>query len=152
MLQVHVTSHVSRATTSTSTWLEIAPATPAPVLCEIHIDDGHTGRVYQARLDGQCANFISVHWSTESVLQSYSPPSVGKSSDPINFGILGAAAIAPWALILPARCNPHVVIYAVAARDEARAQIFARKHGINKVYSGAEGYQRTLYFFSSGSI
>ncbi len=50
--------------------------------------------------------------------------------DPIRIGILGAAKIAPKAVILPARNNPEFTVVAVAARDPARAQSFASAHGI----------------------
>ncbi|MCK9896455.1 Gfo/Idh/MocA family protein [Frankia sp. AgB32] len=49
---------------------------------------------------------------------------------PIRIGILGAARIAPWALVTPARSNPEVVVTAVAARDPRRADAFARRHRI----------------------
>src|SRR5262245_47834132 len=52
---------------------------------------------------------------------------------PLRIGILGAARIAPMALIRPARSVPEAAISAVAARDSARAQAFARKHGIGRV-------------------
>jgi len=53
-------------------------------------------------------------------------------------GILGAARIAPMALVAPARDVPDVEIAAVAARDPGRAQAFARKHGIPGVASSYE--------------
>lgn len=37
------------------------------------------------------------------------------------------------ALINPAKSNPNVIIYAVAARDKTRAAAFAKKHGIPHV-------------------
>ncbi len=49
---------------------------------------------------------------------------------PLKMGILGAARIAPPALIDPARENPEVEIVAVAARDLGRAQAFAAQHDI----------------------
>jgi predicted dehydrogenase len=52
---------------------------------------------------------------------------------PLRIGILGAARIAPMALIRPARSVPEAAIVAVAARDPARAEKFARKHGIARV-------------------
>ncbi|HEX5253675.1 MAG TPA: Gfo/Idh/MocA family oxidoreductase [Mycobacterium sp.] len=52
----------------------------------------------------------------------------------IRIGILGAARIAPLALINPANENPGVVVAAVAARDVPRAQAFAAKHGIASVH------------------
>lgn len=52
---------------------------------------------------------------------------------PLRIGILGAARIAPMALIRPARQVPEAAVVAVAARDRSRAQAFATKHGIPKV-------------------
>lgn len=52
----------------------------------------------------------------------------------IRIGCLGAARIAPAALIRPATKSPGVEVTAVAARDRSRAQAFASKHGIPKVY------------------
>lgn len=53
---------------------------------------------------------------------------------PLRIGILGAARIAPMALIRPAQQVPEAVVVAVAARDPARAQKFATKHGILRVH------------------
>jgi predicted dehydrogenase len=52
----------------------------------------------------------------------------------VRIGILGAARIAPRALIDPAKDNPDVVVAAVAARDASRAQAFAAKHNIARVH------------------
>ena len=52
----------------------------------------------------------------------------------ISVGILGAAGIAPMALIGPAREVPDVSIRAIAARDVMRARGFAAHHGIPRVY------------------
>lgn len=52
------------------------------------------------------------------------------SAQPLRIGILGAARIAPPALIEPARTNPDVVVTAVAARDRSRAEAYAAEHGI----------------------
>jgi predicted dehydrogenase len=57
-----------------------------------------------------------------------------ESGSPVRIGILGAARIAPLALINPARGNAEVVVAAVAARDVSRAQAFAAKHGIARVH------------------
>jgi len=54
--------------------------------------------------------------------------------DSVRIGILGAAAIAPTALVRPATRVPEVTVAAVAARDRGRAEAFARKHGIPRVY------------------
>jgi predicted dehydrogenase len=60
--------------------------------------------------------------------------SVSEREAPVRIGILGAARIAPLALINPARENAGVVVAAVAARDLSRAQAFADKHGIARVH------------------
>lgn len=53
-------------------------------------------------------------------------------------GILGAARIAPAALVRPARDHPEVTVAAVAARDGERARKFASKHGIATVHDSYE--------------
>ncbi|KAI6110139.1 NAD(P)-binding protein [Pisolithus sp. B1] len=61
------------------------------------------------------------------------PPAVTKASDngsPLKIGILGAANIAPNALIYPARSHPEVEVFAF--------------HGIKKWYGGQDGYQELL--------
>jgi predicted dehydrogenase len=57
---------------------------------------------------------------------------------PLRIGILGAARIAPMALVKPAREVPGVEVSAVAARDTARAERFAAKHGIARVHKSYE--------------
>lgn len=52
----------------------------------------------------------------------------------VRIGVLGAARIAPLALIRPARENPRAAVTAVAARDLARAEHFAQRHGIPSAY------------------
>jgi predicted dehydrogenase len=61
-----------------------------------------------------------------------------ESGAPVRIGILGAAAIAPLALVNPARGNAEVIVAAVAARDVSRAQAFAAKHGIARVHDSYE--------------
>jgi predicted dehydrogenase len=56
----------------------------------------------------------------------------------VRIGILGAARIAPLALINPARGNDEVEVAAVAARDISRAEAFAAKHGIARVHGSYE--------------
>jgi len=56
------------------------------------------------------------------------------SATALRIGILGAARIAPMALIRPARRVPEVAVTAVAARDAARARAFAAKHVIPRVH------------------
>ncbi|MAE95372.1 MAG: oxidoreductase [Deltaproteobacteria bacterium] len=53
---------------------------------------------------------------------------------PLRVGILGAAAIAPTALIQPARDVPGVEAFAVAARDPGRARAFAKRHGLARAH------------------
>jgi predicted dehydrogenase len=60
------------------------------------------------------------------------------SNGPLRIGTLGAAKIAPVALIRPARGLPEAEVVAVAARDPARAATFARKHAIPRVHDSYE--------------
>ncbi|KII96205.1 hypothetical protein PLICRDRAFT_241926 [Plicaturopsis crispa FD-325 SS-3] len=75
------------------------------------------------------------------VYSMLNPPVAPKNANALKFGIIGAADIAPLALIAPAKSHPDVVIHAIAARDLTRAQAFAKKHGIPKAYGG---YQELL--------
>jgi predicted dehydrogenase len=59
---------------------------------------------------------------------------VSELAAPLRIGVLGAARIAPSALIKPAKDNADVVVAAVAARDGSRARAFAAKHGIARVH------------------
>jgi predicted dehydrogenase len=59
-------------------------------------------------------------------------------SETVRIGILGAARIAPMALVNPAKDNAQVVVAAVAARDASRAAAFAAKHGIARVHDSYE--------------
>lgn len=43
------------------------------------------------------------------------------------------------ALMTPALSHPEVVVQAIAARDRARAEEFAKKHGIPEVKDTYEG-------------
>lgn len=65
-------------------------------------------------------------------------PEVEKNPNPVRFGILGAATIAPRALIKPSQSHPDMVIHAVAARQLAKAQRFADEWGIPKAYGSYE--------------
>jgi predicted dehydrogenase len=60
----------------------------------------------------------------------------------IRIGILGAARIAPAALIAPARRLSGVEAAAIAARDPARALAFARRYSVPRVFSDYEGLIR----------
>lgn len=62
----------------------------------------------------------------------------GQDAKPLRIGILGAARIAPVALIGPARTTGVAQVVAVAARDPARAQAYAAEHGIPHVAAGYE--------------
>jgi predicted dehydrogenase len=52
----------------------------------------------------------------------------------LRIGTLGAARIAPAALVRPARAVPEVEVYSVAARDPAKARQFAARHGVARVH------------------
>lgn len=56
----------------------------------------------------------------------------------LRIGILGAARIAPMALVKPAAEVPEVEVAAVAARDPQRAKAFADKHGIARTHASYE--------------
>ncbi|KAG0361944.1 hypothetical protein BC939DRAFT_502642 [Gamsiella multidivaricata] len=56
--------------------------------------------------------------------------SVSKDNDALRIGILGAANIAPDALIYPARSIHSIVVVSVAARDQTKAKGFAAKYDI----------------------
>ena len=60
---------------------------------------------------------------------------------PLRIGVLGAAKIAPSALIRPARRVDEVEVTAIAARDRAKAERFAAKHGIPNVH---DSYQALI--------
>jgi predicted dehydrogenase len=57
---------------------------------------------------------------------------------PLRIGVLGAARIAPAAIIGPGRRVEGVEVVAVAARDGARARAFATKHSIERVIDSYE--------------
>lgn len=52
---------------------------------------------------------------------------------PLRIGVLGAAAIAPVALVKSARAVERVEVEAVAARDPERARKFTAKYGIERI-------------------
>ena len=59
---------------------------------------------------------------------------------PLRIGILGAARIAPSAIIFPAHATGHQLV-AVGARDKARAAEFAKQYQIQKAYGS---YQEVI--------
>jgi predicted dehydrogenase len=63
---------------------------------------------------------------------------VSGEGNAIRIGILGAARIAPLALVTPAKEHSQVEVAAVAARDPARGRPFAAKHGIPRVHESYE--------------
>ena len=60
------------------------------------------------------------------------------AEQPVRLGVLGAARIAPMALLAPARRVSGVEVVAVAARDRARADAFAARHRIPRVHQTYE--------------
>lgn len=60
---------------------------------------------------------------------------------PLKIGILGAARIAPPAVVAPCKSTGVAEIVAVAARDRARAEAFAGEHGVGIV---ADDYQALI--------
>jgi len=57
----------------------------------------------------------------------------------MRIGVLGAARIAPAALVKPARVVDGVEVGAVAARDRRRAEAFAARHGVPAVHDSYAG-------------
>jgi predicted dehydrogenase len=58
--------------------------------------------------------------------------------DPLRIGTLGSSRISQPALIEPAADVAEVTVAAVAARDQARADAFALRHGLPKAYGSYE--------------
>jgi predicted dehydrogenase len=56
------------------------------------------------------------------------------TDSPLRIGVLGAARIAPAALVRPARSVPSAEVVSVAARDPERAKAFASKHGVPRTH------------------
>jgi predicted dehydrogenase len=52
----------------------------------------------------------------------------------VRLGVLGAARITPAAIVKPARNSTEAEVVGIAARDRARADAFASKHGIPRAY------------------
>ena len=61
--------------------------------------------------------------------------------EPLRFGILGAARIAPKALIVPSAQIDTAEVTRIAARDRARAELFAKEHNITHV---SDDYQQVI--------
>jgi predicted dehydrogenase len=62
--------------------------------------------------------------------------------EPLQIGLLGAARIAPPAVIVPAKARDDVVVTAVAARDKSKAEAFAATHDIPHV---ADDYKALIH-------
>ena len=58
--------------------------------------------------------------------------------DVLRIGVLGSARITTTALLQPAASVPEVTVAAVGARDQARAEVFAARHGIPVAYGSYE--------------
>jgi predicted dehydrogenase len=52
----------------------------------------------------------------------------------VRIGVLGAARIAPAAIVKPARASNEAELVGIAARDRSRADAFAMKHGVPRVF------------------
>ncbi|KAH6713870.1 hypothetical protein BKA61DRAFT_674484 [Leptodontidium sp. MPI-SDFR-AT-0119] len=63
------------------------------------------------------------------------PEKPAKNQDALRIGLLGASTIAPIAVIGPAKSHPDVIVAAVAARDQKRANAYAKLHGIPIVHT-----------------
>ncbi|SDN83902.1 Gfo/Idh/MocA family protein [Lentzea jiangxiensis] len=59
-------------------------------------------------------------------------------TDHVRIGVLGAATIAPIAVVRPARSSTVAEVVAVAARSAERARTFADRHGIARVHDSYE--------------
>src|SRR5262245_46916122 len=53
---------------------------------------------------------------------------------PVRLGVLGAARITHQAVVKPARTSADLELVSVAARDRSRADTYAKKHGIPRVF------------------
>eukprot|EP01137_Pigoraptor_chileana_P013119 Opistho-2@66278 len=81
------------------------------------------------------------NWMVCRLYKFIYPDVVQKEEGAIRIGVLGAANIAPMALVTPAKQVPGAVVAGVAARDRTKAEAFAKKHAIPKVY---DSYQAIL--------
>ncbi|CBQ72227.1 related to Oxidoreductase [Sporisorium reilianum SRZ2] len=77
----------------------------------------------------------NLHNRLSNIYTSFAPTAVPKRTDaPLRLGILGAANIAPPAVIIPAKTHPDIIVSGVAARSRAKAAAFAKKHSIPHVF------------------
>ncbi|KAH9916225.1 hypothetical protein B0H21DRAFT_781978 [Amylocystis lapponica] len=80
----------------------------------------------------------------KSAKKDNSPPGESAPRPKLHFGLLGAARIAPNALLRPIQGYDEAVLTAVGARAPQRATAFAKKWDIPKVYSGEGAYQDVI--------
>ena len=62
--------------------------------------------------------------------------------DEVRFGLLGAAKIAPAALVKPAAASTEARVVCMAARDRSKAEAFAGRHGVERVVDSYEDVVR----------
>ncbi|KDN48446.1 hypothetical protein K437DRAFT_290422 [Tilletiaria anomala UBC 951] len=63
------------------------------------------------------SSLFSLPDSVWRIYRAFNPPTLPKNANPLRIGILGAADIAPMALVNPARTHADVVVHGIAARD-----------------------------------
>lgn len=108
--------------------------------------DARAARPWVAHNSYSSSRMAALYGLIQRLYKANVPPRCPKSTETpvIRFGILGAANIAPAALIKPALSHPEVVVYAVAARSLEKARAYARKYAIEKAYGGPNAYQELL--------
>jgi predicted dehydrogenase len=57
------------------------------------------------------------------------------NTERLRIGIIGAARVAVYAMVAPAKDNPRVELAGIAARNPARAQAFAAEQGAGRAYA-----------------
>jgi predicted dehydrogenase len=82
---------------------------------------------------GQITTFLQ-QW----LLSQPSAKNLQKERNPVRFGILSTAMINPAALIHPVETHGDAVITAIASRDKAQAEKYAKKYSIEKAYGSYE--------------
>jgi predicted dehydrogenase len=75
-------------------------------------------------------------------LLSSVPQGLSMKNGLVRIGIIGAARVAVYAMIEPAKNNKRVRLAGIAARDPARAAAFAAKHGIAHAHLTYDGVIR----------
>ncbi|KAI0036920.1 NAD-P-binding protein [Vararia minispora EC-137] len=113
--------------------------------CRERLDRPHGGNWIRFKLlkSPACKCQLRPHLNS-AVMAAFLRRMYKLTDQPLRFGILGAAIVAPLALILPAKTHPDVVVIAIASRDQVRAGNFAKRHGVPRAYGGPEAYQALL--------